>query len=428
MRLLVEVSRKRFVHALIHRHPPQQGSSEHEILGVGFSQKFGMVTEPELRHTRRVASALTVERVRRDVEVLAHAGLDAATFFAEVYESLSRAVPSCAACVATVDPATQLLTGGFKFGDFAGRDDQDEAWALFEYGEVEPTSLTEMARAGVPAVGVHLATGGDVQRSPRLRELLGPYLGCTDELRVLAAVGGKMWGGLALFRDDASRPYREEDVEFVSSLAGFLACGLRAGLLARLAAVPPSPTGSGPAVIVVDNNGRTSRTSVGAEARMAVLGGGIDNPAAVIASLVAAARRYAAGVSVVLPSSRLRLPSGQWVVLHASPLSAVDGSTGDVVITIEEARPPEIVPLVVAAFDLTPRERDVTVLVLQGSDTHQIAAKLNVSTHTVQDHLKSVFNKTGVTSRRELVARVFFDLYAPRLGGELVPSGWFLSV
>ena len=180
-----------------------------------------MVTEPEIRHTRRVASALTLERVRRDVEVLAHAGLDAATFFAEVYESLSRAVPSGAACVATVDPATRLLTGGFKFGDLAGRDDQDGAWALFEYGEVEPTSLTEMARAGVSAVGMHLATGGDVQRSPRLRELLGPYLGCTDELRVLAAVGGKMWGGLALFRDDISRPYRKEDVEFVSSLAGF---------------------------------------------------------------------------------------------------------------------------------------------------------------------------------------------------------------
>jgi DNA-binding CsgD family transcriptional regulator len=266
-----------------------------------------------------------------------------------------------------------------------------------------------------------------VQRSPRLRELLGPYFGYTDELRVLAVVGGKMWGGVSLFPDDVSRPYREEDVEFVSSLAGFLACGLRAGILARLTAVPPSPVGSGPAVIVVDSNGRTSRTSVGAEARMAELVDGMDNLAAVIGSLVAAARRYAAGVSDVLPSSRVRMPSGQWVVLHASPLSAVDGSTGDVVITIEEARPPEIVPLVVAAFDLTPRERDVTELVLQGSDTRQIAAKLNVSAHTVQDHLKSVFNKTGVTSRRELVARVFFDLYAPRLGGELVPSGWVLS-
>jgi DNA-binding CsgD family transcriptional regulator len=274
---------------------------------------------------------------------------------------------------------------------------------------------------------VHLATGGDVQRSPRLRELLGPYLGCTDELRVLAVVGGKMWGGLALFRDDASAPFGEEDVEFVSSLGEFLALGLRAGLLVRLAAAPPPPTGGGPAVIVIDSKGRMSQSSVGAESRLAELVAGMDTPAAVIGSLVAGARRYAAGASDVLPSTRVRLPSGQWVVVHASPLSAVDGSAGDVVITIEEARPPEIVPLVVAAFDLTHRERDVTELVLQGTDTRQIAAKLNVSAHTVQDHLKSVFNKTGVTSRRELVARVFFDQYAPRLGGELSPSGWFVS-
>ena len=180
-------------------------------------------------------------------------------------------------------------------------------------------------------------------------------------------------------------------------------------------------------MIVVDSNGRMSQTSAGAEARLAELAAGMDTPAAVIGSLVAGARRYAAGVTDVLPASRVRLPSGQWVVLHASPLSAVDGSTGSVVITIEEARPPEIVPLVVAAFDLTARERDVTELVLQGSDTRQVAARLNVSTQTVQDHLKSVFNKTGVTSRRELVARVFFDQYAPRLGRELSPSGWFLG-
>ena len=42
--------------------------------------------------------------------------------------------------------------------------------------------------------------------------------------------------------------------------------------------------------------------------------------------------------------------------------------------------------------------------VMAGRSSKEIAARLYISTHTVQDHLKAVFAKVGVSSRRELVA------------------------
>lgn len=83
-------------------------------------------------------------------------------------------------------------------------------------------------------------------------------------------------------------------------------------------------------------------------------------------------------------------------------------------IIVEPAHPARIYPLLMSAYGLTERERDVTRLILQGSSTTQIARQLVVSAHTVQQHLKNIFDKTGVRSRRDLVAKVFFAHYEPR--------------
>ena len=54
---------------------------------------------------------------------------------------------------------------------------------------------------------------------------------------------------------------------------------------------------------------------------------------------------------------------------------------------------------------LTPRELDVLRLVAQGLGNKEIAAELDLSTHTVKYHLASVLAKLGVSSRTEAVSR-----------------------
>jgi len=67
------------------------------------------------------------------------------------------------------------------------------------------------------------------------------------------------------------------------------------------------------------------------------------------------------------------------------------------------------------AYGLTDRERKVTALVAQGLSTNAIAQRLYLAPYTVQDHLKSIFERVGVGSRGELVARLYLDHYASRL-------------
>jgi DNA-binding CsgD family transcriptional regulator len=104
------------------------------------------------------------------------------------------------------------------------------------------------------------------------------------------------------------------------------------------------------------------------------------------------------------PSLRVRAATGGWFSLHASKLASPTETR--VAVVVELAEPHSTVGMLLAAYGLTARELDVARHVLRGDSTKAVANALHISAHTVQDHLKSVFDKVGVRSRRDLVGRL----------------------
>jgi DNA-binding CsgD family transcriptional regulator len=101
----------------------------------------------------------------------------------------------------------------------------------------------------------------------------------------------------------------------------------------------------------------------------------------------------------------MRDAGNNWVVLQASRLITGDDAQ-QMVVTVEPATTYDLTTLLLAAYGVTARERDVCLEVLSGNPTADIARHLYISPHTVHDHLKSLFGKVGVGSRGELVARL----------------------
>jgi GAF domain-containing protein len=236
---------------------------------------------------------LTAERVRQDVDVVARAGLDLETFLEEAVESVGRAVPWVAACLATHDPATDLLTSARKYGALRSANERDHEFGLIEYGDVEPTAFSELAQAEVPAAGVHLMYDGEIERSGRMSELMVPHFGFGDEARMVFRDGRRAWGGMALFRGPDEQPFDESEIEFLASLSSQFARGVRTGMLSRLADAPPPTASSGPAVLIIGGDNEIVQMSLGAEERIADLisGDAAGDPLAPVSALVGAARR-----------------------------------------------------------------------------------------------------------------------------------------
>jgi DNA-binding CsgD family transcriptional regulator len=357
-------------------------------------------------------AAYAQTRGKDKIAALAAAGLDLVTFWREAGEIIRPLVPHyMGACWFTLDPASLLITS--HFNEFMPELPR-ESLAL-EYYQDDAHDLAGVARSPRGVSTLHEATGGDPSGSPRWQA--NAALGGDQELIAgLRTPHGDVWGALSLYREPRQPLFSEEEVAFVRAAAPALGEGARRALLLGEAQEPEGP--DAPGLLVLSSAWEVESATPGVERWISDLPGGDWDagrlPPAVLAvagrALRSAEGRNAPG-EVAL--SRVLARSGTWVVLHGATLRS--DAVERVAVIVEPARPARIAPLLMSAYGLTEREQEITRLVLQGEATASIAERLVLSAHTVQQHLKSIFEKTGVRSRRDLVGKVFFSHYEPRL-------------
>lgn len=366
-------------------------------------------------------------QVRDEVLRLSTRGLDVASFFDEAGAILRRALAFDGFCSMTVDPATMLLTSHIAHDSV--RPEDVPRLGQNEFLEEDVNKFVVLARAPRPAGLLSDATSHRPERSPRYREILQPN-GFRDELRVALLDEATCWGWVALYRREESRDFEIADAALAASLSQLLAEGLRRAIL--LGALPADDEPDAPGLILLAGDGTVEAITTPAERwldQLIAASPAAGDLPAVINSVAYRSLLTARG-GAAEAGARARVPTseGGWLVIHGSVVG--DPAEGRTAIILEAASSPEMAPLIVAAYGLTAREREVTQCVLQGFSTTEIGERLHLSEYTVQDHLKAIFEKVGVRSRRELVAHIFFQHYVPRLemGTPVGAAGWFSDV
>jgi DNA-binding CsgD family transcriptional regulator len=314
-------------------------------------------------------------------------------------------------CWYTVDPASLLVTSHFN----PAMPELPPEWLELEYYGEDAHDLASVARSDSGVSTIHEATGGDPSGSPRWQANI--EMGGDQELLVaLRTRAGDPWASLGLYREPGDPMFCDDEIELIRAAAPFLGEGAQRALLLGEARDPEGP--DAPGLLVLSSKGEVESSTPGVERWVSDLPGGDWDAGRLPTAALSVAQRALRTAAIPdapgeVAVARVLSNSGTWVVLHGATLVG-DGATR-VAVIVEPAHPARITPLLMAAYGLTEREQEVTRLVLQGESTTQIAERLVVSPHTVQEHLKSVFEKTGVRSRRDLVGKVFFSHYEPRL-------------
>lgn len=359
-------------------------------------------------------NSLELERGIASVVATAGTAASGPDLFRRASERLRRVLPFDGSAWFAMDPSTLLASAPIRLenvdpgacGSFWANEMSVEDVLLFR----------DLARSESGIGTLYQATGSCPGRSARYREVLAP-MGYDDELRAVFRTGSLTWGVLSLYRERGRALFGPRDAEIIRQVGSAIAVALR-GLATLGATMPGDPDSPGTALYDATGQHLLSFDDQADRWFTEIAGAGWkDVPAALspVVAVVARAPMVVAGRERGPASTRIQAPGGRWIYVQASSLHVPDQSPGPIAVTVGPAKSAQIAPIIFEAYGLTPREQQITQLVARGLTNQQIAAALHLSPHTVRDYLKAVFEKLDVSSRGELVAKLFAEQYMPAM-------------
>lgn len=270
---------------------------------------------------------------------------------------------------------------------------------------------TRLSADGAAARSLQRSTGGDLSGSLAWREVQCRYA-ITDVASVVFTDRFGCWGFLDLWRGEDAGHFTPADIDYLSRCAPRLTEALRSSQAMTFSEPAVSQRRNlGPVVLLLDDDlNVVSQTTAAQEWLRVLIPHAPDRPAipASVYNVAAQLLAQEQGVDGHEASARVHLAEGFWVTLRAARLGTSD-ATGPraIAVTLEETSPSERMEVFLRCFALSPRESELTRLLATGGDTRDLARRLSVSEHTIQDHLKSIFAKTGSRNRTALLSRAF---------------------
>ncbi|MQA81140.1 MAG: hypothetical protein GEV10_22090 [Streptosporangiales bacterium] len=342
----------------------------------------GVSVEPRL-HRRLVT----------DIDRVTSRGIGGDALLTRVVETLGHGMHVTGACWQLTDPGSALPISHAAVGHPPG---DLETSLHYEFERDDVSRYADIVQRARPLAVLSQETHGIPEASARFREMIAPE-GAADELRVAFTDPSGTWALMVLF---AGHRFTADQARLVGAVVPTVARGLRLADVPLDRGEPATDSPAAPAVAVLDGADRIEAADPRARELLDALGrpsgGQLPGSLSILAAL---ARRR----DPTRPArARTRDATGAWLMVDVSCLD--DEPRGRLAVVVQPAPAAHAVDATLRAHGLTAREREVTALAIKGHSNKEIAAALHLSPYTVGDHLKAVFEKTGVSSRAQLTS------------------------